>query len=165
MKEKWVFTKMVLTVGFGLLFIVSMGKFCELKTLSLEKESIVSVIEAKEIKTPFACEIKRMKLTGYCPCKKCCGDYADGKTSIGRNAWKTYGVAADPELLPYGTKLDIPGIGIRIVDDTGGAMRQSAKKGIYHIDVRFHSHEKAKEFGVKWKDIRILKAKTSLAAI
>ncbi len=97
-----------------------------------------------------------MKLTGYCPCKECCGDYANGKTSIGRDAWKTYGVAADPELLPYGTRLNIPGVGIRIVDDTGGAMRQSAKEGIWHIDIRFHSHEKAEEFGDREEYVRIL---------
>ncbi len=107
-----------------------------------------------------------MKLTAYCPCEKCCGDDANGKTSIGRDAWKTYGVAADPKLLPYGTRLDIPGIGIRIVDDTGGAMRQSAKKGIWHIDIRFHTHKEADEFGVKEELVRILKAKkTSLAEI
>jgi len=147
MKEKWVFTKMVLTVGFGLLFIVSIGKFCELKASSSE---------TKETKAPLAYKIKRMKVTGYCPCKKCCGKFADGKTSIGRDAWKTYGIAADPKLLPYGTRLDIPGIGIRIVDDTGGAMRQSAKKGIYHVDVRFHDHNKAKEFGVQWLNVKIL---------
>ena len=98
-----------------------------------------------------------MKVTAYCPCSKCCGKDADGKTSIGRNAKKTLGVAAAPKLLPYGTKLDIPGIGTRTVDDTGGAMRQSAKKGIWHIDVRMHSHTKARTFGVKWLDVKVFK--------
>lgn len=102
-------------------------------------------------------KIKRMLVTAYCPCGKCCGQYADGKTSIGRNARETFGVAADPKVLPYGTKLKIPGvIGIREVDDTGGAMRQSTKKGICHIDVRFHSHEKALEFGRQWLNVEIL---------
>ena len=107
-----------------------------------------------------------MKLTAYCPCKKCCGDYADGKTSINRDAWKTLGAAADPKLLPYGTRLNIPGVGIRIVDDTGGAMRQSAKEGIWHVDIRFHDHKDAEEFGTRWEYVKILKAKkTSPAAI
>lgn len=97
-----------------------------------------------------------MKVSAYCPCEKCCNGFSDGKTSIGRDAWKTYGVAADPKLLPYGKKLNIPGVGIRIVDDTGCAMRQSAKEGIYHIDVRFHNHEDAKEFGVQWLYVKIL---------
>ena len=97
-----------------------------------------------------------MKVTAYCPCEKCCGEYADGKTSTNRNAWKTFGIAADPKIIPYGTVLLIPGVGERIVDDTGGAMRQSARKGIYHIDVRFHDHQEAKKFGVQWLKVRVL---------
>ena len=53
------------------------------------------------------------------------------------------------------TRLRIPGVGIREVDDTGGRMRQSAKRGIYHIDVRFRTHKKAKRFGVKWLKVLI----------
>ncbi len=98
----------------------------------------------------------RMKVTAYCPCKKCCGAGAIGKTSTGKDAYKTRGVAAAPKLLPYKTRLNIPGVGILPVDDTGGAMRQDAKKGIYHIDVRFFSHQEALNFGVKWLNVEIL---------
>ena len=101
-------------------------------------------------------KIKRMLVTSYCPCEKCCGKYADGKTSVGRDAWKTLGVAADPKVLLYKTKLKIPDIGIREVDDTGGAMHQSTKKGICHIDVRFHSHKEALQFGRQWLNVEIL---------
>lgn len=100
--------------------------------------------------------IVRMKVTAYCPCTKCCGQDACGLTSTGRDAY-TLGVAADPKLLPYGTKLEIPGIGIRTVDDTGGAMRKDARRGIYHIDIRFRTHQEARNFGVKWLDVKILK--------
>lgn len=108
-----------------------------------------------ETKLPSA-RVILMKVTAYCPCKKCCGDCTDGITSTGRNAWKTLGVAADPKLLPYGTKLEIPGVGLRTVDDAGGAMRQNAEKGIYHIDLRMHSHPEAKKFGVRWLNVKIL---------
>ncbi|KKQ96181.1 MAG: hypothetical protein A3F95_03205 [Candidatus Nealsonbacteria bacterium RIFCSPLOWO2_12_FULL_39_31] len=119
---------------------------------------------AKQAQTPANLErifkaapvTKRMKVTAYCPCYECCGPCAIGKTSIGRDAWKTFGVAADPKLLQYKTKLDIPGIGVREVDDTGGAMRQDAKKGICHIDLRMHSHQEARKFGVKWLDVKVL---------
>ena len=107
----------------------------------------------------FSCPQPRiitMKVTAYCPCSKCCGPNAKGITSTGKNAVKTSGVAADPKLLPYGTKLNIPGIGIRVVDDTGGAMRQDAKKGIYHIDVRFPNHQQALKWGVKKLPVEIL---------
>lgn len=100
-----------------------------------------------------------MKVTAYCPCEKCCGTWAaNGKTATGRDARKTVGVAADPKLLPYRTRLEIPGIGVREVDDTGGAMRQSAKKGVYHIDLRMQTHAKAKQWGVRWLKVKILAA-------
>ena len=100
--------------------------------------------------------VVKMKCTGYCVCTKCCGPNACGLTSTGKDARKTMGIAADPKLLPYKTKLNVPGIGVMTVDDTGGAMRQDAKKGICHIDIRFASHEDALKFGVKWLDVKIV---------
>jgi len=49
---------------------------------------------------PVFYKMKRMKVTAYCPCKKCCGRFANGITSIGKNAWTTFGVAAEPNILP-----------------------------------------------------------------
>ena len=97
-----------------------------------------------------------MLVTGYCPCKKCCGPSAKGITSFGKNAWITFGVAADQNLLPSDTKLMIPGTGERVVDDTGGDMRKSAKNGYCQIDVRFHSHEEAMKFDTHWLKVKIL---------
>ena len=98
----------------------------------------------------------KMLVTAYCPCQICCGKYADGYTSKGDNAYDCDGVATDPRAIPYGTKLNIPGAGIKEVDDTGGAMRQDWKKGIYHIDLRFKDHKDAREWGRKWLDVEIL---------
>ena len=105
--------------------------------------------------------VVRMKVTAYCCCSVCCGPNARGITSTGKDATQTHGVAAAPKLLPYGTKLEIPGVvGVRVVDDTGGAMRQDARKGVYHIDLRFPgkegAHQEALKFGVKWLDVKIL---------
>jgi hypothetical protein len=36
-----------------------------------------------------------------------------------------------------------------MVDDTGGAMRQSAKQGIVHFDLRFITHAEARRWGVR----------------
>ena len=148
--------KNFLAIVVAILIVAGIGNLCKIICSTEENLSIAPITEIKETKTPFTYLIKRMKVTAYCPCKKCCGKFADGKTSIGKNAWKTLGVAADPAVLPYGTKLEIPGIGIRTVDDTGGAMRQSTKKGICHIDIRFHNHEAAKKFGAQRLNVRIL---------
>lgn len=101
----------------------------------------------------------RMKVTAYCLCKICCGKWADLPnriTSTGDDARIYDGVAADPKLFPYRTRLEIPGIGVKEVDDTGGGMRQSAKQGIYHIDVRMPSHSAARQWGVRWLNVKVL---------
>jgi len=94
-------------------------------------------------------------VTGYCPCSKCCGRQADGSTSTGRDARKYPGVAADPKAISYGCVVNIPGVGYRQVDDTGGAMRRSWRKGIYHLDLRFRSHQDALRWGRKWMMVEV----------
>ena len=109
--------------------------------------------------SPNATRTVRMKVTAYCLCAKCCGKYAEAfprKTATGDDATVCDGVAADPKLLPYRTRLRIPGVGVREVDDTGGGMRQSAKKGVTHIDVRMATHDEARRFGVKVLNVEIL---------
>jgi len=101
----------------------------------------------------------RMKVTAYCLCKVCCGKWAAQKirrTATGDDAKIYDGVAADPKFLSYRIRLNIPGIGVKEVDDTGGGMRQSAKQGIYHIDVRMPSHQEARKWGVRWLDVEVL---------
>ncbi|MEK7612228.1 MAG: 3D domain-containing protein [Patescibacteria group bacterium] len=100
-----------------------------------------------------------MTVTAYCLCEQCCGEWAcetKRVTSIGDDAHICDGVAADPKLIPYRTRLWIPGVGEREVDDTGGRMRQDAKKGIWHIDLRMESHEAARAWGIQKLDVTIL---------
>lgn len=95
-------------------------------------------------------------VTAYCPCEKCCGKFSEfGLTSRGRDARTTRGVAVDPKLIKYGSNVEIPGYGRFVADDTGGAMRQSGKKGIVHIDLRFHNHNEARQFGRKNLEVTI----------
>ena len=91
------------------------------------------------------------KITAYCPCEKCCGEYSDGVTSTGPDAY-TRGCAVDPRRIPYGSIIQIDGYGTVTADDTGGAMRNS---DIYHIDVRFATHQEALNFGVKKEEVLV----------
>lgn len=59
-------------------------------------------------------------------------------------------VAADPDVMPLGTRIYIDGIGERVVQDTGGAIR--GRK----IDLAVESHQEAVEFGCKTAKIYIL---------
>ena len=86
-------------------------------------------------------------VTAYCPCSKCCGKYADGVTSAGKDA-NTRGCAVDPKMIPYGSDVVIGEKAWR-ADDTGGAMRQSGRKGVYHIDLRMATHAEALQWGRK----------------
>lgn len=103
----------------------------------------------------------RMKVTAYCPCSICCEksphDKNYGVTAKGTNAFVPNGVAADFGLLPAGTKVSIPKVGLKVVDDTGRDMRTAARQGVYHIDVRFKNHSDAQRFGSRWLNVTVIR--------
>lgn len=76
------------------------------------------------------------------------GDAQYGITYCGTRAKVGRTVAVDPEVIPIGTILWIEGVGYRIAEDTGGAV-----KG-HHIDVLMKNDEAALQFGVK-RHVRI----------
>lgn len=88
--------------------------------------------------------------------------YQDGFTATMVNTRSTnpnhiYGIAADPRVLPYGTRIYVPGYWEALqrnrtsrptemmrVDDTGGTMRQNwSRHRIIHIDLRFRTQRGA----------------------
>ncbi len=68
-------------------------------------------------------------------------EFNDGKTSIGKEPKPGRTAAVDPKIIPYGSKVYIPGIGWRIAEDTGGAIKGN------RIDILMDSEEKAFQFG------------------
>ena len=90
----------------------------------------------------------QMTVTAYCPCARCCGPQACGVTASGRNVRANHSrfVAADTRVLPFHTRLSIPGYdGGQAVPvlDCGGAI-----KG-HRLDVFFPTHQQAIEWGVQ----------------
>lgn len=71
-------------------------------------------------------------ITGYDICYECCGKI-DGITASGAYATVGRTIAASREF-PFGTKLYIDGIGVRVVEDRGGAI------GGGRIDVLCNNH-------------------------
>lgn len=66
-----------------------------------------------------------------------------GITASGKRAAVGRTVAVDPSVIPIGTKLMIEGVGVRIAEDTGGAVKGR------HIDILLPSEAAAYQFGVK----------------
>lgn len=64
------------------------------------------------------------KLTGYCPCAQCCGEYADGITSTGTTATEGRTIAVDPNVIPLGSEVMINGH-LYIAEDIGGAIKEN----------------------------------------
>lgn len=86
-------------------------------------------------------------VTAYCPCEKCCGAYANGYTATGEKATQGVTIAADPDVLPMGTEIELDGH-TYTVQDTGGAIAGN------RLDLYFDSHEDALRWGVREKIVR-----------
>lgn len=71
------------------------------------------------------------------------GDPGYGITATGRVAKPRHTIAVDPTLIPLGSLVYIDGIGYRVAEDIGGAIKGP------HIDVFFMDENDAKIFGVK----------------
>lgn len=113
-----------------------------------------------------------MTVTAYSPDWRSCGDSADGRTAtmhcVTTNAHQL--IAADPEVLAYGSMLTVPGYGLPLkrsdatrasdalvppeepivpVLDCGGAI-----KG-FRLDVLYPTHEEARVWGVRFLPVTV----------
>lgn len=71
------------------------------------------------------------------------GDPGYGITASGAEVQTGVTIAADPRVIPMGTKVFIEGVGTRVVQDIGGAIKGN------RIDVYIPDLVKARQFGVK----------------
>lgn len=90
------------------------------------------------------------KLTAYCPCPKCCGEWADGITYTMTEATPGRTVAVDPKVIPLGSTVYINGSAY-VAEDIGGAIKGN------RIDVYFPDHKTALQFGVQYAEVEIEK--------
>jgi len=97
-------------------------------------------------------QVVRMRVTAYCPCRKCCGEYADGITASGHKIQTGDAFVAADTSYPFGTEMIVPGYNndqpVKVLD-RGGAIRGN------RLDVFFHSHQQALKWGVKYLDVKV----------
>jgi 3D (Asp-Asp-Asp) domain-containing protein len=88
---------------------------------------------------------KKMEASAYCGCAKCCGK-AGQKTTSGTIPQQGRTIAV-PRYIPFGTIVNIEGLGPRVAEDTGKAITGD------HIDVFFNNHQDALNFGRKYVNV------------
>jgi 3D (Asp-Asp-Asp) domain-containing protein len=96
--------------------------------------------------------IVKMRVTGYCPCPKCCGKSADGITANGHKIRPGDTFVAADKRYSFGTEMVIEGYNngqtIKVLD-RGGAIRGNK------LDAFFHTHQEALEWGVRHIDVKV----------
>lgn len=102
---------------------------------------------------PETVDLGEFKVTHYCSCELCCGEWADGITYTGTTATAGRTIAVDPDVIPLGSTVVIDGHEY-IAEDIGGAIQGN------RIDVYMDSHEAALIEGVKETTVSIVKEAT-----
>lgn len=94
-------------------------------------------------------DLGEFKITAYCPCSKCCGEWADGLTYTDTVATESRTIAVDPDVIPLGSVVEINGDEY-IAEDIGGAIKDN------RIDIFFSTHDDALEWGVQYYEIFLI---------
>lgn len=92
-------------------------------------------------------EVGTFKVTWYCPCTKCTD--GDGITATGTQATEGITLGADWSILPPGAEVYIEGIGWRVVEDTGGAIKGQT------LDVFVNDHQDALAGGMSYHKVYV----------
>ena len=134
--------KKYLTIILSIIFIIAT------LNISQKPEKIINEIFLDEPSVEVSTysdyqNLGEFRITYYCPCAKCC-EKSDGITATGTIATEGRTVAVDPKVIPYGTVIYIEGIGARVAEDCGGAVKNNV------IDVFVDTtHQEAIKMGRK----------------
>ena len=85
-------------------------------------------------------------ITSYCPCDKCCGQWADGLTATGIPAVPGI-VAVDPDVIPLGSTVIIDGQRYLAADTGVTGMA---------VDICMAEHQTAEDYGVQTQKVWVV---------
>lgn len=110
---------------------------------------VVQVVETREVVEPATEEpteevidLGEFRITAYCACPVCCGEWADGITYTGTVATEGRTIAVDPGVIPLGSVVEINGAEY-VAEDIGGAIKGN------RLDIYFSDHNDALVWGVQ----------------
>ena len=117
--------------------------------------ALASVSGATDVRLTRTVRTVLMEVTAYCPCDLCCGKHSKGITASGLPVSFNGGrfVAADTRVLPFGTKVRVPGYdggNVVTVADKGGAIKGNK------LDVYFPDHKTALRWGRQLLPVEVI---------
>lgn len=123
---------------------------CRPIAVNAAEPQIIEEVEHEEIEEPEY--LGEYKITHYCACEKCCGEWALNRpldengepiviTASGAVAEAGKTIAVDPDVIPLGSTVIIDGEEY-IAQDVGGAIKGN------RIDIYCSTHEEALQKGV-----------------
>lgn len=97
------------------------------------------------------------RITAYCACEKCCGEWAKNRPGgivVGAAGIELVAGVSCASPLPFGTVVEVEGLGTYIVQDrTASWVAEKYDNKV--IDIYFDSHEAACEFGLKFANVYV----------
>lgn len=97
-------------------------------------------------------QVVRMRVTGYCSCRRCCGKFSDGKTASNHRIRRGDVFVAADKHHRFGTQMIVPGYNNTQsvqVQDRGRVIKGN------RLDLYFDTHRRAKKWGVKYLDVLV----------
>lgn len=113
------------------------------------EEQVETIAELPE-KANDVEDLGEFKLTAYCDCEECNGQWAGLPTASGAEMTVGRTIAVDPNVIPLGSTVYINGYAY-VAEDTGSAIKGK------RIDVFLPSHKEALDFGVQYANVSIIK--------
>lgn len=155
--KRFEFLAIIICIALVLLITGLVTTICILSVeASAEPEPEVRTVEVDSSRR----KLGNFEVTYYCSCEKCCGSWGTDRpkvngndivfTSTGAVAKEGVTVAVDPNKIPYGTYIYIEGLGYRVAQDCGGAIKGN------RIDVYMNDHQRALEAGRHSADVYVL---------
>ena len=105
-----------------------------------------------QVEDPSRWQVVRMRVTAYCPCRRCCGRHANGITANNHRIRPGDKFVAADKFYRFGTEMIVPGYNqnrVIEVKDRGRLIKGN------RLDVFYRSHRTAKKWGVKYLDVLV----------